>query len=71
MDKFVYSGTHTGDHLTVKQAQRLELEIRRLSKLDVEGLGLSAEERRDVDSFFREILRLVKASQKVNKPIAF
>lgn len=65
--KIVFSGTHSGDYLTVEQVQKLSTELSKLK-------DIHSDENKNEDflrDFERQLSELVKNSLEVNKPIAF
>jgi hypothetical protein len=71
LEKVLFSGTHCGDHLTVRDVQSLSDELDRPQKALPSATTLLPEDARLVRSAIQELRRLVKAALKVNKPIAF
>ena len=71
MKRVLYSGTHTGDHLTVKQVQRLADELQSLQKADLSNSSMLLEEANGVNATLKAIRRLSNVPLKLNKPIAF
>jgi hypothetical protein len=67
--KVVYSGTHTGDFLNLRDVSRLKVEVEEIQSISFRNQGL--EESKAIVGFFRALQKLVKASLKVRKPIAF
>ena len=63
----IYSGTHCGDHLTLKMVAKLEVELDRL-KAHRSG---NKELDRGIQKLRRQLQKLVRASLKIGKPIAF
>jgi hypothetical protein len=68
--KVLYSGTHFGDHLTIRDVRRLESELDRLEKMEP-WTALLREDARHIASVTGMLRRLVKTALAVNKPIAF
>ena len=67
LEKIIYTGTHSGDHLTIDVVLKLELEVRMLP-------NLHCEEKRSqevLDYFYTQLLDLVECAKLMNKPIAF
>ena len=71
LGKVLYSGTHAGDHLTVRDVQRLSHELDRLKGVPLSSAALSGEDARQIALAIKELRRLVKTALAVNKPIAF
>jgi len=71
LGKVLYSGTHAGDHLTVRDVQRLSHELDRLRGVRLSSAALSGEDARQIALAIKELRRLVKTALAVNKPIAF
>ncbi len=71
LGKVLYSGTHCGDHLAVRDVQRLSNELDRLKEALPSATALSREDAREIASAIRELRRLAKTALAVNKPIAF
>jgi hypothetical protein len=71
LEKVLYSGTHTGDHLSVKDVGRLSNELERLKGARLSAAALSVEDGRQVASSMRELRRLTKNALAINKPVAF
>ncbi len=65
--KVIYSGTHTGDHLTIKTVEKLKIELDRLR-------GFKTGDR-NVDNGIKELRvdlsKLVRVALRIRKPIAF
>ncbi|MBZ5551548.1 MAG: hypothetical protein LAO21_02430 [Acidobacteriia bacterium] len=68
-DQVIYCGTHTGDYLALKDVRRLEKEIKFIRAQDLEKAKVKDLE--GLNKFLSKLERLVKASLKVGKPIAF
>jgi hypothetical protein len=66
-DQVIYCGSHTGDYLSLKDVRRLEKEIAILRKRDVAKTGPT----KRLKEFLSKLEKIVKASLKVGKPIAF
>ena len=71
LGKVLYSGTHTGDHLTVRDVRRLSNELDRLKGARLPAAAPSGEDPRQIALAVRGLRRLVKTALSVNKPIAF
>ena len=69
--KVIYSGTHTGDHLSLTDVRRLEQELKLFSKINFGVLNLTAEDLRYIRDFRSNLSRLIKVALKIQKPIAF
>jgi hypothetical protein len=67
----LYSGTHSGDHLTVRDVRRLSNELDGLKGARLSAAALSSEDARQISLAIKELRRLVKTAPAVNKPIAF
>jgi hypothetical protein len=65
--KVLYSGTHCGDHLTLKTVAKLRTELCLLKT----HRSLNKELDRAIQLIRKQLQRLVRASIKVHKPIAF
>jgi len=63
----VYSGTHCGDHLTLKLVAKLQMELDRLKTLRSGNKELD----RGIQKLRRQLQKLIHASLKIGKPIAF
>ncbi|MGB7621803.1 MAG: hypothetical protein WBN92_05590 [Terriglobia bacterium] len=68
-DQVIYCGTHTGDYLPLKDVRKLEREIKFLRAQDLEKAKVKDIE--GMNEFLSKLEKLVKASLKVGKPIAF
>lgn len=68
-DQVIYSGTHTGDYLPLKDVRRLEKEIKFIRLQDLEKAKVIDIE--GMKEFLSKLEKIVKASLKVGKPIAF
>jgi hypothetical protein len=71
LGKVLYSGTHSGDHLAVRDVRELSNELDRLKEAIPSATALSGEDARRIALAIRELRRLVKTALAVNKPIAF
>jgi len=67
LNRVIYSGTHCGDHLTVKMVAKLQVELDRLKAHRFGNKGLD----REIQILRRQLQKLVRASLKIRKPIAF
>ena len=67
LKRVVCSGTHCGDHLTLKMVAKLQMELDRL-KAHRSG---NKELDRGIQKLRRQLQKLVRASIKIGKPIAF
>jgi hypothetical protein len=68
LGKVFYCGTHACDCLTVAQVRRLASEIKTLRK---NLQDFTAEERKFIAPTITSLEKLVKASLRIKKPIAF
>ena len=66
-NRVIYSGTHCGDHLTVKMVAKLQVE---LDQLKAHRSG-NKELGREIQRLRRQLQKLVRVSLKIGKPIAF
>jgi hypothetical protein len=71
LGKVLYDGTHTGDHLTRGQVQKLASELQQLKKVDLKRAGLAEDDRKAVKDVIAKLTRLTKTAQRIDKPIAF
>jgi hypothetical protein len=71
LGKVLYDGTHTGDHLTRGQVQKLATELQQLKKVDLKAAGLGDDDRKAVKDIIAKFTRLTRTAQRINKPIAF
>ena len=71
LGKVLYSGTHCGDHLTVRDVGRLSNELDSLKGAKLSAAALSGEDARQIATAMRDLRRLVKTALAVIKPIAF
>ncbi len=67
LSKVVYNGTHSGDALGIDDVQRVRSEMEQLR--DVHGPNRADEQ--VIREFERQMLELIDASQRVQKPIVF
>jgi len=67
LKRVVYSGTHCGDHLTLKLIAKLQMELDRLKTLRSGNKELD----RGIQRLRRQLQKLVHASLKIGKTIAF
>ena len=67
LTKVVYSGTHAGDYLTLKDIEALAIELNRLGSF----VCSSPRNQEYIDWFRQQMLELVDAASRVTKPIAF
>ena len=67
----LFSGTHCGDYLTVRDVGRLADELDRLDHLNPTALAVAPQERRHMMASLRRLGRVAAAALRVNKPIAF
>ena len=70
-NKVIYNGCHTCDYLKLPQVRKLKEEVRRLRAIDFAEAGLKARDVKDVKDFLANLAKLVKASLRIQKPIAF
>jgi len=71
LGRVLSSGTHCGDHLTVREVEKLSDELEQLKTARVSATGFSGEERGLVASAIKELRRVVRAALAVDKAIAF
>jgi hypothetical protein len=71
LGKVLYSGTHTGDFLTLPQVRKLAAELRQLRELDVGKIHVSSADLRAIRSVAAKLRKLTKVSLEIGKPIAF
>jgi hypothetical protein len=71
LGKVLYSGTHCGDHLAMRDVRMLSNELDRLKEAILSATALSGEDTRLGASAIRELRELVKIALSTNKPIAF
>jgi hypothetical protein len=71
LGKVLYSGTHCGDHLTLRDVGRLSNELDSLKGAKLSTAALSGEDAQQIATAMRDLRRLVKTSLAVIKPIAF
>src|SRR6266581_4218988 len=64
LKRVVYSGTHCGDHLTLKLVAKLQMELDRLKTLRSGNKELD----RGIQRLRRQLQKLVHASLKIGKP---
>ena len=67
LNHVIWSGSHTGDHLTVKQVQKLSVELDRLKEFRCGAKVIDLE----IQAFRRRLARLVRVALKAGRPIAF
>jgi len=67
----VHSGSHCGDHLSVRDVHRLSNELDRLAEAMPSATALSGKDARQIALAIKELKQLVKTALAVNKPIAF
>jgi hypothetical protein len=70
LGKVLYSGTHCGDHLTVRDVGRLSNELESLKGAKLSAAALSGEDAQQIATAMRDLRRLVKTALAVIKPIA-
>ena len=71
LGKVLYSGAHSGDHLTVVDVRKLSIELNRLKGMQISGVAASGEDAGQIALTIRELRRLVKTALSANKPISF
>jgi hypothetical protein len=71
LEKVLYSGTHTGDYLTLAQVRKLAVELQQLKELDLEKTHVSSTDLRFIRSVAAKLRRLTKVALETKKPIAF
>lgn len=71
LGKVLYSETHCGDHLTVRDVGRLSNELDWLKGAKLSTAGLSGEDVQQIATAMRDLRRLVRTALAVIKPIAF
>ena len=71
LGKVLYSGTHTGDFLTVKQVESLAKELEQLKSVNLRRAGIPIDQHKPLRSITAELTRLAKTALKLRKPIAF
>jgi hypothetical protein len=69
--KVIFCGTHTGDHLTIRNVLRLKNELIRLRKVNLVSAGLDKDERDAVKGLIKTLADTVRVSIRLNKPVAF
>jgi hypothetical protein len=67
LGRVIYSGTHSGDRLSLDVVPQLELELDPLAKL----AGSTPERGLFLRDFHQQLLELIHASHSVGKPICF
>lgn len=67
--KVVFLGDHTGDFLNIRDVSKLKIEVEETQSISFRNQGL--DESKAIVGFFRALQKLIKASLKVRKPIAF
>jgi hypothetical protein len=71
LKKVFYSGTHTGDFLSLAQVRKLDVELKQFRKLKLTDLGIGKKDAKWMSEIFDCLARIVKVALKVGKPIAF
>lgn len=71
LHKVFYSGSHTGDFLTLAQMRKLDAELKQVRKLKLTDLGIKKGDEKWVTDIFIDLAKLVRVAQKIGKPIAF
>jgi hypothetical protein len=71
LGRVLYCGSHTGDHLTISQVQKLAVELQKLKRLNLKKVGVSSRDLRWVRSVMAKLDSLVSTSRRIKKPIAF
>lgn len=69
--RVLYDGTHTGDYLTIPQVEKLRIELKDIKHLGLKKLDVPPRDFDLITLVVAELDRLVKASRRINKPIAF
>ncbi len=67
LGKVIYSGTHCGDHLSLRHVAKLATELDRLKSIRTGDKSLD----KDLQILRRKLEKLVRVSLKIKKPIAF
>jgi hypothetical protein len=67
LGKVIYSGTHCGDHLSVRNVAKLAAELDRLKSFTIADKTLD----KDLQMLRRKLLKLVRIALNIKKPIAF
>lgn len=68
--RVISSGTHTGDWLTLPEVRRLETELKRVSRVKFEKMGIRSNQAIEVRKFIAKLAEVTEGSIKVGKPIA-
>ena len=71
LGRVIYSGTHTGDYLTIAQVRKLAMELQQLKSFHLRQVGVSSANLQAIMSVISKLDKLVRTSRKVRKPIAF
>ena len=67
LNHVIWSGSHTGDHLTFQQVRKLSGELDHLKSFRCGDKVFS----REIQAFRRRLARLVRIALKVERPVAF
>lgn len=67
LGKVIYCGTHTGDHLALRDVAKLAVELDRLKSFSIADKSLD----KDLQVLRRKLQKLVRVALKIRKPIAF
>lgn len=71
LNNVLYSGTHTGDYLSLAQVRELAVELQRLEELDLETTDVSSEDLKSIRSVAEKLRSLTEVALEISKPIAF
>jgi hypothetical protein len=67
LGKVIYCGTHTGDHLALRNVAKLAVELDRLKAYRISDKSLD----KDLQLLRKKLQKLVRVALKTKKPIAF
>jgi len=67
LGKVIYCGTHTGDHLALRDVAKLAVELDRLKSYRISDKSLD----KDLQLLRQKLQKLVRVALKTKKPIAF
>ena len=67
LNRVIYSGTHCGDHLTLKMVAKLRVELDRLKGHSSGNKEID----QGIQKLRRQLQKLVRDSLKIGKPIGF
>ena len=67
LGKVIYSGTHCGDYLSLRDVGKLAIELDRLKSIRTGDKSLD----KDLQTLRRKLEKLVRVSLRIKKPIAF